>query len=181
MEWEYKSAFARENYNTNVFLACLTTSHARLQLYEALQAVGEQSLYADTDSVIYVKRPGGPQIALGSLLGQFTDELDGEHITEFVSGGCKQYAYRCSNGKETCKVRGFTLNYNNSKVINFDSVRQLVLENRDGELKTINPSKICRNKDVLKVYNKPEEKVYRMVSNKRTINWETLDTLPFGY
>ena len=181
VDWHYRDGFLRENYKTNIFVACLTTSQARLHLYEALETVGQQALYADTDSVIYVKRPGGAQIVLGDLLGQFTDELGGEHITEFVSGGCKQYAYRCSDGKETCKIRGFTLNYSNSRVINFESVRQLVLDHKNEELRTTNPSKICREKGAFKVYTKPEDKVYKMVSNKRTVNWETMDTLPFGY
>ena len=162
------------------FVACLTTSQARLQLYEALETVDQQALYADTDSATNVKRPGSVQIGLGDL-GQFTDELDWQYITEFVGGGCKQYANRCSDAKEICKIRGFTLNYCNSRVINFDSVLQLVLEHKNEEFRTTNPSKICREKGTFKVYSKPEDKVYRMVSNKRTVNWETMDTLPFGY
>ena len=39
-----------------------------------------------------------------------TDELDGDVITEFVSGFAKNYGYNTRVGKVVCKVRGFTLN-----------------------------------------------------------------------
>ena len=38
-----------------------------------------------------------------------TNELDGDVITEFVSGGAKNYGYTTQQGKVVCKVRGFTL------------------------------------------------------------------------
>ena len=37
----------------NIFIAAFTTCHARLKLYESLDALQEQVLYFDTDSVIY--------------------------------------------------------------------------------------------------------------------------------
>ena len=43
----------QNNYNTNVFIAAFTTSWARIRLYEALDILGEQVLYYDTDSIIY--------------------------------------------------------------------------------------------------------------------------------
>ncbi|XP_053373006.1 uncharacterized protein LOC128546475 [Mercenaria mercenaria] len=59
-----------------------------------------------TDSVIYVSRPGQYDPPLGDYLGELTDELDGgEYIVEFVSGGPKNYAYKTSKNKETCKLR----------------------------------------------------------------------------
>ena len=44
------------NVNTNVFIAAFTTCWARLRLYEALELLGKQVLYYDTDSVLYVHR-----------------------------------------------------------------------------------------------------------------------------
>ena len=38
-------------------------------------------------------------MTLGPYLGELTDELKGEHITTFVSGGPKNYAYRTNTGK----------------------------------------------------------------------------------
>jgi hypothetical protein len=42
-----------------------------------------------TDSVIFVHKPGQYKPPVGDFLGDMTDELNGEHIVEFVSGGPK--------------------------------------------------------------------------------------------
>jgi hypothetical protein len=51
-------------------------------------------------------------------------------IIEFVTGGPKSYAYKIArpdkDGNTTiCKVRGITLNYKNSLIINFDTIKAL--------------------------------------------------------
>ena len=71
---------------TNIFVAAFTTCHARLKLYESLDTLQEQVLYYDTDSVVYKWRPDQPSITTGDFLEDMTDELDGDVITEFVSG-----------------------------------------------------------------------------------------------
>ena len=40
-----------------------------------------------------------------------TDELGGSYITEYVSNGPNNYAYRTCDGKQVVKVKGFTLNF----------------------------------------------------------------------
>lgn len=76
------------------------------------------------------------------------DELKaGEYIVKFVSGGPKNYAYKTNRNKETCKVRGITLNYTNSQLINFESVKTIVTNpKRCPNIVVTNPSKICRDK-----------------------------------
>ena len=76
---------------TNIFVAAFTTCQARLKLYESLDILLQQVLYYHTDSVVYQWRPGQPSIATGDFLGDMTDELDDDVITEFVSGGAKNY------------------------------------------------------------------------------------------
>ncbi|CAG2257249.1 unnamed protein product [Mytilus edulis] len=98
---------------TNIFLATFTTSWARLKLNDVLDQLKENVLYHDTDSVIYTERRNAQTLSLRDYLGDFTDELEGHYIEEFVSGGPKHYAYRRSDGQEVCKVRGFSLNYEN--------------------------------------------------------------------
>ena len=66
-------------------MAAFTTCHSRLKLYESLDTLQQQVLYYDTDSVIYRWRPNQPPITMGDFLGDMTDELDGDVITEFVS------------------------------------------------------------------------------------------------
>ena len=45
----------------------------------------DSALYHDTDSIIYMSI-GMNNPPLGNDLGQFTDELEGDTITTFVSG-----------------------------------------------------------------------------------------------
>ena len=77
------------SFKTNVFVAAFTTSLARLKLYEALDFLGDRALYYYTDSVIYKTKPGQEKLPLGTYLGQFTDELGGDSIVKFCSGGAQ--------------------------------------------------------------------------------------------
>ena len=114
---------------TNTFIAAFTTAQARLKLYESLQTLDKQVLYYDTDSAIYRWRPDLPSIPLGDFLGEMTDELGGgDYIVEFVSGGAKNYGYVTKNGKVCCKVRGFTLNIRGSNKLNYQIMKQNVLD-----------------------------------------------------
>ena len=88
-----------------------------MHLYAHLGKLGERALYCDTDSVIFVLEDGEtPLVQCGDALGDVISELkEGEFISEFVSGGPKNYAYKLSNSmtgevKTVCKVCGITLN-----------------------------------------------------------------------
>jgi len=67
-----------------------------------------------------------------------TSELKpGECICEFVSGGSKNYAYKTINSltgeeKTVCKVKGITLNYSASQLVNFESIRRTILRGVGG-------------------------------------------------
>ena len=92
----------------------------------------------------------------------------------------KNYAYKTSTGGETVKVRGFTLNYKNSQLINFESVKELVITNSKSTIPINNPCKITRNKRKRTLFNSDETKDYRVVYTKRVVQ-NNLDTLPYGY
>ena len=113
VEVQYRNTgeFAEQNNKVNVVIAAFTTAYARLKLYDLLDLLQERVLYYDTDSVIYVHKPGKPEPPLGNYLGDLTDELNGDYITSFVSGGPKNYAYRTKKGKTDTKIRGITLDY----------------------------------------------------------------------
>ena len=86
-------------------------------------------MYYDTGSVIYVSNIGKNDVPLGDYVGELSNELEpGEYIIEFVSRGPKNYAYKTNKGNEPCKVRRFTLNFTNSQLINFESVKTLVID-----------------------------------------------------
>ena len=112
---------------TNIFVAAFTTCHARLKLYESLDALQKQVLYYDTDNVVYRWRPGQPCFAIGVFLGDMTDELDRDVITEFVFGGAKNDGYKTRVSKIVCKVRSFTLNVRGSAILNFETMKDNIL------------------------------------------------------
>ena len=180
VQWTFDTSFLPQEKKTNVFLASMTTCWARLKLYDVLDQLGERVLYYDTDSVVYVSGPTEQDPPIGDYLGELTDELPpGEHITEFVSGGPKNYAYKTSTGSECCKVRGFTLNFKNASIVNFESVKEIVTIMQDATLSVEN-NKILRDKAKRVLYNKVGKKKYRMVYTKRVIQ-PNFDTLPYGY
>ena len=109
VEVQYRSIeeFGTPNNKTNVVIAAFTTAYARLKLYDVLDILQERALYYDTDSAIYVHKQGEPELPLGNYLGELTDELNGDYITSFVSGGPKNYAYCTKNGKTDTKNTGY--------------------------------------------------------------------------
>ncbi|XP_069110078.1 uncharacterized protein [Argopecten irradians] len=210
LSWENGDDTVPENMQTNVFIASFTTTYARLRLYEeCLERLEDRVLYMDTDSVIYVQRNGDIPLVTGDFLGELTLELkDGDYIVEFVSGGPKQYAYKTALGNHECKIRGFSLNFTNRKLLNFDSLSELVTHPNSGEergrkrkhacdvesdvqkkkkknddksVTLTDRRKITRLKWERKIYNRVEEKRYKVVFSKRVLQNGSYDTLPYGY
>ena len=52
MTYNFKDQFVDNSKDTNVYIACFTTSHARLMLYNKLDYLNEKVLHFDTDSII---------------------------------------------------------------------------------------------------------------------------------
>lgn len=172
---------------TSVVIAAYVTAIARIKLYSYLDLLGEQILYFDTDSIIFVEKPGTPSPPTGDFLGDLTDELldygPGSYIDSFVSGGPKNYAYRVrvGGGEETatvCKVKGINLNFENSKKVNFNKIKEMVLDPSPTQV-VLHGTKICRTK-THDVVTRPDKKTYRIVytKRKRVANY---DTLPYGF
>lgn len=55
----------KKNKLTNIFVGLFTTAWARLELYNVMDMLGENVLYVDTDSCIYVNK----RVVLNHLLG----------------------------------------------------------------------------------------------------------------
>jgi hypothetical protein len=198
-----------DSNNTNITIAAFTTSHARLRLYKQLSKLGEQVLYCDTDSIIY--KPGEHEIKLGDYLGDWTDELDGHGITTFVSGGPKNYGYILDSGKTVCKIKGFTLNYENCQILNLPNMLSIInkglnlssttgnnllstLSDDDvkiarriekaGTALVVNTHKITIDKKEKRMLSKHMETQYSFTYNKRVVNVvddTTIDSRPYGY
>ena len=110
------------------------------------------------------KTPFGPPT--GDYLGDLQSELEeGEYITKFAAGGPKNYTYQTNHNTTICKIRGFTLNYENSLMVNYDTMVKLILETLENNqtkpgIVTRNPSKIYGNKKTYSISNRYEEKLY---------------------
>ena len=189
LEVVYKQTIDNDlpNAKTNIFIAAFTTCWARLKLYSYLHRLQHQVLYYDTDSVIYTWKEGQCQIETGDFLGEMTDELDGEHIVEFVSGGAKNYGYRTSGGKFECKVRGFTLNVRGRQRLNYESMKEHILDTLEDEeeetvpIPVVNPNHFQRDQTHKKLKLVRQEKKYRLVFDKRVVDLDTKRSYPFGY
>ena len=103
------------------------------------QSLDDPVLSPEAQQVILMKRnthqngigqdKGQTNPDLGNYLGEFTSELGkDDHIVEFVSGGPKNYGYTTKKGKVECKVRGFRLNSEGKSQLNYNVMRQNVLD-----------------------------------------------------
>ena len=200
VSWRLRQEAVVPSPITNVVIAAYTTAQARLKLYEYLERLDRRVLYYDTDSCIYVSTgdPNEYEPRTGNFLGDMTDELEsygrGSYIEEFVSGGPKFYAYivRTPDGgiHETCKVKGITLNYENSRRVNFNSIKQLLLarektrENEDSEEEdetTINLRfSAIRRTAFHEIVTRDESKICAPVLVKRRFI-DNRHSFPYGY
>ncbi|XP_022301108.2 uncharacterized protein LOC111109319 [Crassostrea virginica] len=106
VNYEDRHEFIEECPFGNVVLAAFTTAHARLHLYETLHPLDTRVLYFDTDSIIYQHQEGQFNPTIVNSLGGWTDELDGDRIIKFMSGGPKNYAFETEKGQSVQKVKG---------------------------------------------------------------------------
>jgi hypothetical protein len=197
LDYMMEKEFAEPLAQTNVAVAAITTSHARVELYKYLHQLGEKVLYCDTDSVIYLSRKGEedqePQI--GHFMGDLTSELEcssvgctkkephPEHyIVHFVSGGPKNYGYIVDNGFEVMKVKGITLNHRASNKVNFWTLKRMLTDkNAPDYVLVTEPNKICRDPTNMQIYTCSQTKKYRVVYTKRQVMPDGIRTLPFGF
>ena len=118
---------------------------------------------------------------LGNYLGDLTDELEhGDFIQAFVSAGPKNYTYKTNQGKTVCKVRGITLHHNALKVVNHDTLQELVQSKEEKEELVRESHKSVRDTKTKQILSKPQVKRYPVVYNKR-IRLDNYDTIQYGY
>lgn len=172
-------------FNTCVALAAFTTSHARVRLYSGLLTVGDRAIYCDTDSIIYLSKDGEPDIPIGDKLGEWTDELAGDYIDEFVATGPKSYAYTTRSGKVAVKCKGFKLSKANcERTLNFTNFKAAV-DGTHFERETCTAYKIGREKSTKNIVTGlDQKKVFNpTLERKGVVDSEscTHRILPFGY
>ena len=116
----------------------------------------------------------------GVYLGELTDELDGDYITTFVSGGSKNYAYKLSSGKTCCKIRGITLNYQTLETVNFDVMRDMIVGKGPAKVVVDILFKITRDTSTKQVVTKQQSKDDSVVYNKQVIV-DNCNTVTYGF
>jgi len=178
--------------HTNEVIGAYVTAGARIHLYGFLEKLQEKAIYCDTDSVIF--RQPGPVceptlIKTGVNLGQMQSELKkDEIIDEVVCAGPKNYSYKTYNSatdesKTACKVRGITLNYSATQLVNFAKIKDMILSKRDDETVIVRTEKKIKRKKIdedVHLISEREDKTYRVsFLKRRRLNDNT--SLPFGY
>jgi hypothetical protein len=118
-----------------------------------------------------------------------TSELaKNEKITEWACAGPKNYAFKSVDSvtganKTTCKIRCLTLNFSASQFVNFEKIRDMIL-NRDGaETVTIHTERQIKRKRCEggeRIITEPADKIYRVsILKHRRLADNRSD--PFGY
>jgi hypothetical protein len=137
-------------------------------------------------------RDGTALVEAGDCLGTMTSELQsGEYIAEFLCAGPKNYSYRTCNTvtgavATVCKVRGFTLNYSASQLLNFESIQQMILIGNEQATVTIHTARKIKRKTGkngegrVQIVTESEDKVYRVSFLKRR-RLQDNTSVPFGY
>lgn len=180
--YKRRRGFSGQSWSTNMAIACFTTSYARLELYRIINQLGSRVLYMDTDSVVF-KDTGEHDIVTGLFLGELTNELDeDEWITEWVSTGPKAYAYTTNKGKCVSKVKGLSLSHEASKIINMESMKLAVFQNKEFRIKplqfNIHPDHTIKTRK----WDGDEGKSFRFTDAKRRkvcISTDEIMTFPF--
>ncbi|EFN85139.1 hypothetical protein EAI_03501, partial [Harpegnathos saltator] len=138
----------------------------------------------------------------GNFLKNTTDELESygqdSYIETFISGGPKFYSYVVCTPQgrthDVCKVKGITLNFENSRYINFNSIKNLLIaekiaenekddeKEKDRRKTSINlPFRAIRRTAFHDVVTRDETKSCMHVLLKRRFDNNTGHSLPYGY
>ena len=133
--WRFREEADARQGKTSPAIAAFVTAYGRMKLYEIMAQVEStrsgRCCYADTDSVIFVHEEGkDPEIPIGSLLGELTDEAAGTRIVRGVFAGPKSYCYvtEDTNGIEkiVIKAKGVTLNADAGVILTAEKMEELV-------------------------------------------------------
>ncbi|GFW64855.1 DNA_pol_B_2 domain-containing protein [Trichonephila clavipes] len=148
MQYKMKDEYAKDNFNTNVYVAAFTTSSARIRLYEIMDKLGDKVLYSDTNSIMYID-DGTNTIETGCMLGEWTDELEkDQYIQHWISPASKDYVYRLNNGKVKGKVKGFKMSYESETKLNFEERIKIITGETESIDIKINQFKIQKDRNI---------------------------------
>jgi hypothetical protein len=189
MSWKFKNELDAEPGNTNIAIAAHVTAYARIKLYKAMEEierqVPESLLYFDTDSVIYVRKDGEPELEKGDFMGELASEIpQGSRCIQFVSLGPKNYGYtiRNSEGKDetTLKVKGLRLSKTAMETVSLPAMKEMAMNyvNKVEDVRPVTQLNIVTDRNHM-LYTRIFKKDFRAVSEKRNVCGN--GTLPYGF
>jgi len=170
------------NNTSNLAIAALTTSYARLRLLKMLRQLDDRVLYFDTDSVIYTSKPGDWEPERGNILGDWDNQLEqGEsHIVSFASLGPKTYSYITDTGRVEIKAKGISQNGYTENILGADLKQTGValtgetfarlLDNKEDKLQVVYPSHLKKNSKDCSIRSVVLSKTIRPVYDKRILH-----------
>lgn len=176
---------------TSLAAAGFVTAYGRVTLLNHMERIEQvrmgRVLYFDTDSVIFVERPGDPIVPTGNFLGDLTDEIAlGWRCDTFACGGPKNYLLRLRKGDETkiiLKAKGLVLTSEACQIVHFDSMIDMCKKFIAGETieYRIPQFRIHSNYKTGHVYSCYNLKKYRVSGDKRLKLQGDNDTWPYGF
>ena len=112
----------------------------------------------------------------------------GEVIVKVLCAGAKNYAYKTYNSatgesKTICKVRGITLNYSASQLVNFAKIKDMIFSKKVHETVIVHTKNKMKRKMIdggVHLISEPGDKTYRVSFLKRSLLNDNT-SLPFGY
>ena len=170
------------NNTSNLAIAALATSYARLRLLKMLRQLDDRVLYFDTDSVIYTSKPGDWEPERGNILGDWDNQLElGEsHIVSFASLGPKTYSYITDTGRVEIKAKRISQNGYTGNILGADLKQTGValagetfarlLDNKEDKLQVVYPSHLKKNSKDCSIRSVVLSKTIRPVNDKRILH-----------
>ena len=168
----------------------------RLELFKYLQKLGENVLYYNTDSVIFIEDiENGKCRPTGGDLGEMTDELyekdaSEKWIEQFCTAGPKSYSYRTNEytryledgtqrkqRDEVVHVKGFALKGEAKDKITFDNINACIGDKKK-EIEVTYREFVRENSQSIAV--KSNLKKFKFTFDKRIVH-NDFTTTPFGY
>jgi len=183
VSYECKNEFVKQNYNTNIYIACFTTSWARLRLYDMIDILGKNVCYMDTDSVVYIEEESNEYVFrkyIGDSLGEWTDELEGKHIDFWACAQSKDYGYIKSDGEYKGKIKGFRVTAETEEKMTHEARVKLI----KGSIRNVDINYDQFTIINSKIFTKSLTKQWGFHFDKRRIlyrNDDEIDTVPYGF
>ena len=131
-------------------------------------------------------RPGDTyKVPVGDYLGEMTDEIAAAHpdgrLEEFVSTGCKSYAYRGTEADGSpftdLKCKGFSIDFKTAQTISMDAMIKMI---QDYEGVTVEGIRQIRRTRDLKVVTRTLDKEFKVTFDKRFLGANHV-SFPYGY